>query len=115
MDVGAPGVAAGELAAALVAFADGAAQRRGGQAVPPADVEQVAVVIVQHPGDRRVTGEGLRGGGADSRAVVEVAASRVRGLASRQAGLATPRAGGPADVSAETSAGAGVGLVDGWP
>jgi hypothetical protein len=55
--------------------------------VPPADVEQVAVVIVQHPGDRRVAGEGLRGGGADSRAVVEVAASRVRG-AGKPAGRA---------------------------
>ena len=75
MDVGTPGVAARELAAAVVAFADRAAQRRGGQAVPSADVEQVAVVVMQHPGHRRVAGEGFRGRGADGRAVVEVTAS----------------------------------------
>ena len=51
VDVGAPGVAAGELAPVLVTFADGAAQRGGGAAVAAADVEQGAVVVVQHPAD----------------------------------------------------------------
>jgi hypothetical protein len=63
----------------------------------PADVEQVAVVIVQHPGDRRVAGEGLRGGGADGRAILEVAASRVCGVgkpAGRAADVARRRACG---------------------
>src|SRR6185437_5053002 len=61
VDVGAPGPAAREPAAALVAFADGAAQRGGGTAVPAADVEQGAVVVVQHPGHRRVAGQGPGG------------------------------------------------------
>src|SRR5260370_41804589 len=65
VDVGAAGVAAGVLAAALVALADGAAQRGGGLAVPAPGVEQGAVVVVQHPGHGGVAGGGLGGGGAD--------------------------------------------------
>ena len=80
VDVGAAGVAAGVLAAVLVAFADGAAQGGGGAAVPPAGVEQGAVVVVQHPGHGGVAGDGAGGGGADGGAVVEVAAPRVRGV-----------------------------------
>ena len=102
VDVGAAGVAAGVLAAAVVAFADGAAQRGGGAAVPPAGVEQGAVVVVQHPGHGGVAGDGAGGGGADGRAVVEVAAPRVRGVARWPGGARGARRGGrrPAETRA---------------
>src|SRR5260370_20901392 len=81
VDVGAAGVAAGVLGAALVALADGAAQRGGGLAVPAPGVEQGAVVVVQHPGHGGVAGQGPRGGRADGGGVVEVAACRAGGVA----------------------------------
>src|SRR6185437_12264598 len=77
VDVGAAGVAAGEPAPVPVALAGRAAQRRGGPAVPAADVEQGAVVVVQHLADRRRAGDPLGGGGAERGAVFEVAAPRV--------------------------------------
>jgi hypothetical protein len=67
-----------------------------------APVEQGAVVVMQHPGHRRVAGEGLRGGGADGRALVEVAARRVRGVGGRPTGGAgggpCRRGAGPAET-----------------
>jgi hypothetical protein len=83
VDVGAPGAAAGVLAAALVALADRAAQRGRRLAMASADIQEGAVVIVQHPGHGGMAGDGLGGGGAEGGPVVEVAAPWLRRVPGR--------------------------------
>src|ERR1700723_3546018 len=94
MQVGTPGVAARKPAPVLVPIGDGAALRRGRLAVAAADVEQGAVVVVEHPADRRGAGDPLGGGGADGGAVFEVAAARGGGGPAPPVGtLCTARVG----------------------
>src|SRR5580704_8777009 len=84
------GLAAREPAPARVAFAGRAAQRRVRAAPPAAQIQEVAGAVVQHPADGGAAGQHAGGADADRRAVLDVAAGRVSGVAR---GLALP--GGP--------------------
>jgi hypothetical protein len=77
VSVRATGVAAGELAAVAVAFADGAAERGRGLAGATAHVENGAGGVVDHGADGGVAADERQGAEAESQAVLDVAAHRV--------------------------------------
>src|ERR1700691_2499492 len=103
------GFAPGEPAPALVAFAGRAAQRRVRTATPSSKVEEPAGTVVQHPAQRRGAGDHLRGGNGDGRAVLDVAARRVGGMARRLRAGAGRLRGNVSGISGRAGGGDGIG------
>ena len=88
-------VAAAGKAAALVARGEQAAQRRGDDARLAADVERLAVLVLDERDDAGVAGEAARGFGGDGGAVLDLAAAGARGCAGSRRRRARRSAGDP--------------------